>query len=91
MNYDPNIRWANQTVLLRLQSWDYIGTAEVTIGGNCKGANILQSAMDQWLEETYEVVLSKETEEEIETLLVEDDLEALIVGAEIIKIEKDEK
>lgn len=90
MNYDPNIRFSRQAVLLKLQSWDYIGTAEVVIGGNCKGASVIHSAISEWLDETEEVTLSKETEDEIETLLVEDDLADLIVGVEIIGIEKDE-
>ncbi len=44
--YDPNIRWANHTVEISLQQGDARGTVTVEVGGNCKGADILSSAVE---------------------------------------------
>lgn len=46
MNYDPNIRWNDTVVELRLQQWEYSGTLRVVVGGNCKGRSVLESAME---------------------------------------------
>lgn len=44
--YDPNIRWAVHTVEITYQAWDYTTTAQVTVKGNCRGMDILKSAVD---------------------------------------------
>lgn len=46
MNYDPNIYEGTHTVKVTLQEWDYTGYVIMTISGNCKGASILESAID---------------------------------------------
>lgn len=46
MNYDPNIYEGTHTIKVTLQEWDYTGYVIMTIGGNCKGASILQDALD---------------------------------------------
>lgn len=44
-NYDPNVRFAMHVVELTYMVWDYKITAKVQIGGNTKGASILNSAI----------------------------------------------
>lgn len=43
--YDPNIRWAEHTVELTYQLWDYKATATVSVNGNCRGFSVLHSAV----------------------------------------------
>ena len=47
MNYDVNIQWARQTVRLTFGMWEARATMEVDVGGNCKGADIFDSALYQ--------------------------------------------
>lgn len=56
-NYDPNIRWADQTVKVTLGTWQYRTTREVVIGGNSKGANIFDH-----IEESVLALLMKEND-----------------------------
>jgi len=46
MNYDPNIMFGVNTVKVTLQQWEYSGYVIMTIGGNCKGADIIKDASD---------------------------------------------
>lgn len=52
-NYDPNIRWAIHVVELTYMVWDYKFTAKVQVGGNTKGASILQLAIGIYADKLY--------------------------------------
>lgn len=43
--YDPNIRWAKQTVKITLMQWGYKAELTATVGGNCQGFDIFESAI----------------------------------------------
>lgn len=45
-NYDPNIRFATQKVAITFQCWDYKTTKVAHIGGNCKGLDVIETAVD---------------------------------------------
>lgn len=51
---DPNVRWGKKKVRLVYQMWQYKHEAFVTIGGNCRGKTILESAHEQYMENLYE-------------------------------------
>lgn len=55
MNYDPNIYNSIQTVRLTLQEWEYTGHIAFEIGGNCKGAELLENVID-YLDEDIKFV-----------------------------------
>lgn len=44
-NYNPNIRWGTHVIEVTLQQWEYKNTVVFTMGGNTKGASILDSAL----------------------------------------------
>ncbi len=46
MNYNPNTRDGLHSVEVALQSWEYRGSFVIEIGGNCKGAKILEEALN---------------------------------------------
>lgn len=52
MNYDPNLNNAIHTVRLTFQQWEYTGHIAFEISGNCKGADILATAIDDLYEDT---------------------------------------
>lgn len=98
--YDPNIRWAKQTVEIVIQQWDYTATFTVEVGGNCTGFSVIESAIESIFEEQiptrtdYDdpiayVVLKNAAGDELE---VEDDdeceeewLKNMVVSARIVK------
>lgn len=99
--YDPNIRWAKQKVRLTLKQWAYTATLETTVGGNCQGFDIFDTAINNAWEElpTREypgldepVAYVTLTDPSGETLECEDDeqdfaywLQKMVVGIEIIE------
>jgi hypothetical protein len=101
-NYDPNIHWAKQRVRVTLGQWDYRTVIETTVGGNCKGFEIFDSAVcNAWeslltrkiFEDEYAYV--ELTRANGDTLLCEDDmldgedwLKELVIGIEIVAIEE---
>jgi hypothetical protein len=103
VNYDPNIYMAKQTVRLTLGIWKYRDTREVTLGGNCKGADIVTSAIDDFVQNTMESIEETGQWEYVfadpdgETLSgeifgedwadCENQLRNLVLGAEIVAIE----
>lgn len=50
MDYDPNLtnsgRMAMQTVRLTFGIWEYRKEVEVTVGGNCTGLTVIDSAVE---------------------------------------------
>ena len=42
-NYDPNMRNIIHTVRITLMRWDYVGHIAYRVGGNCKGASLLDA------------------------------------------------
>lgn len=68
-SYDPNITWADHTVEITYQLWDYAKTVEVRVSGNCRGFDILESAFAQHAEGTEfdsddpEIILSRPAED----------------------------
>lgn len=45
-NYDPNIRWGTHTIEVTLQVWEYTGTFQYRVGGNMRGAHLMEDAED---------------------------------------------
>lgn len=68
-NYDPNITWSDHTVEITYQLWDYTKTVEVKISGNCRGFDILESAIAQHADSNEfdnddpEIILSRPAED----------------------------
>ncbi len=62
--YDPAIRWAKTTVRLTYQMWDYRIECDVVVGGNCRGFDVLD-----WAIETHADQLVKEQGDMPELLL----------------------
>jgi hypothetical protein len=105
MNYDPNLvycgRMAEQKVRLTFGQWDYRKTVETVVGGNCRGLEVIDCAVDNVYEdldsdmfENKEILLTKDDGEE---LLCSDDegedmnfLKNMLIAAEIIDIKPDE-
>lgn len=98
-NYDPNITWGTQTVVITYQQWDYTAQFEVEISGNCKGASILDSAISRHAEafETDRGVmtlnrLAEDGSGEFDTLTCESEdldierwLQSMCVGLHIVR------
>ena len=53
-NYDPNIREAVHVVELTYMVWDYKFTHKIQIGGNTKGASVLNYAIGVHADKLYE-------------------------------------
>jgi len=96
MNYDPNLttsgRMATQTIELTFQQWEYTATFTTTVGGNCRGYNIFDAAIDNVFEdlggEDGEMTLKKENGDTLAVELWEDDImKDMLVGARIVAIE----
>ena len=100
MNYDPNLtnsgRMADQTVELTFQQWEYTATRTTTVGGNCTGLSVIESAVDNIFDdlggEDGEIVLSKPNGDTLACELWENKLADMLVGARITAItpEKEE-
>jgi len=103
-NYDPNIQWARHSFELTFMQWDYSLTIEVDVCGNCKGADLFDSAISTCFDELYDqdddlaaIVLKRpaedgEGEDTLEVSLYdESDLEALCMSIKITKHEEEAK
>lgn len=56
-DYDPNyFSDSTHTVRVHLQSWEFKGHHDVTIKGNCKGAEILSSAIEWFVEDISGII-----------------------------------
>lgn len=42
-NYDPNFK-GTHTIRVTFMQWDYVGHVAFTVGGNCRGATLLDSS-----------------------------------------------
>jgi hypothetical protein len=47
IDFDPNKRWAKHRVRMTFGLWDYRVTLEEIIGGNCRGLDVLESAISE--------------------------------------------
>lgn len=94
-SYDPNKRWHPQTVVIRLQQWEYSKEMMVTIGGNCLGYEIFDAAVNKAIDglEKYAGVFFVVLEDDDgNTLTCADDedrteywFKEMITGIEIVK------
>lgn len=107
MDYDPNLvlcgRHADQRVKLTFGNWDYRAEFTVTVGGNCRGLTVIESAVGmvydrlpvsrgKW--QLAELILTRVNGDR---LSCEDDadkgeewLKDMLIGAEIISIEPEQ-
>lgn len=100
MNYDPNIKFAKQSVRLTFGLWDYRFVTEVDVGGNCKGQSIIESAVDNYFDklpfvqvdggDMSSITLARQNGD---SLKCDDDelrgiewLKNMLIGAEIVSI-----
>jgi len=96
-NYDPNNRFGVHLVQLTFQQWKYKFTVEVTVRGNCKGMDILNSAVDNFFNDLYEsqgeypeLVMQDEEGNELETGMEdEEELKEMLVEAKILSFTKE--
>ena len=104
MNYDPNMTMcgniAKQTVRLTFGQWQYRGTMDVEIGGNCMGFSVIDSAayaaFEKCWSEDDEIARIVLTDADGNTLSCtdyedrcEDWLKDMLLAAEIISIRAD--
>lgn len=54
--YDPNIRLSTHTVRVTLMQWDYIGHIAYEIGGNTRGAEVLEADFLEYIDEANDLV-----------------------------------
>ncbi len=88
MNYDPNLTcsgsMASQTVRLTFALWQYRSQAEVIIGGNCTGLEVISAAVGSVYDkleqrsiynsaDTYAVLLMADPNDPTQTLECGDD------------------
>lgn len=108
MNYNPNLvncgRMARQTIRLTFGMWDYRAEKETTVGGNCLGLEVIETAVENVYDrlpedshgyEVKEIILKNNAGDE---LICRDDedraddwLKEMLVKAEIVAIEEDKK
>ena len=101
-NYDPNLtssgNTAKQTVELTFQQWAYSTTRTVTVGGNCTGLSVIETALESVYDALpttgYDAAYIDMTDADQGVLTVEDLderdydwLNSLLVSARIIAIE----
>jgi hypothetical protein len=94
MNYDPNLtnsgRMATQTVELTFQQWEYTATKTTTVGGNCTGLDVIESAIGNIEEElgydAGEIILTNAAGDTLGCELWENKLEDMLVCARIVSI-----
>jgi hypothetical protein len=102
LNYDPNIRRATQKVKLTFAQWEYRWEAIGEVGGNCKGLDIFDSAVNGVNDDLWAAVEDGDhpciemKNDTGESLFVEpyddygdDWLKQMLISAEIISIEKE--
>ena len=88
MNYDPNLTcsgsMASQTVRLTFAMWQYRASADVVIGGNCTGLEVISAAVRAVYDklkqrsiysndDTYAVILMADPNDPAQTLECADD------------------
>lgn len=101
-NYDPNLtssgNMAKQTVELTFQQWQFSTTRTVTVGGNCTGLSVIETAIENVYDTLpttgYDAVYIELTDADQGELIVEDLderdydwLNSLLVSARITAIE----
>jgi len=94
MNYDPNLtnsgRMATQTVELTFQQWEYTATETTTVGGNCTGLDVIESAIENIEEELGyddgEIILTNADGGTLVCELWEEKLKDMLVCARIVAI-----
>ena len=104
VDFDPNFRYTKQRVKVTFGMWKYRATRITTIGGNCTGITVIDSAVESIAEELIESFDEKDDEVfmtmvdgrkelrcEPEDECVEDWLKNMVVKAEIISYEKEKK
>ena len=93
-SYDPNFQGVH-TIRVTFMQWDYIGHVAFEIGGNCKGAELMdftflecdnQEDIDRYSEENeiYTAVLKNADGNALEVEGNEADFKAMAVGIEIV-------
>lgn len=106
IDFDPNLtmcgRFADQRVTLTFGLWEFRASITVTVGGNCTGLTVIESAIARALEtlldehERYaRIVMTNSAGDTLETD-DEDDrgeewLAKMLISAEIISIEPEKK
>ena len=101
-NYDPNITWARHTFELTFMQWDYSLKMTVEVRGNCRGAVLIDSAIDCAFYELYDdeednavIVLTRPADHGVgdDTLEVtldwQGELKSLCVSAVLVKHEEE--
>ena len=102
-NYDPNIYWSRHTYKVTLQCWEYVGSITCDMGGNLKGFEVMQAAIEGIADDLYEkygenptIELTKTVEGETHTLYCQPDGEdidrwllSMVVAVELIKYEEE--
>lgn len=98
ITYDPNKTWHPQTVRLTLAQWRYKKEIEITVGGNCFGFTVMESAVSSAFDHLdirtafgREIAFVELVDDEGDTLLCHDDegkeedwFRSMIVAVEII-------
>lgn len=86
---------AKQTVELTFQVDDYVATKTATVGGNCLGFSVIESAVENVFDdlggEDGELTLTRPNGDTTSVELWEFELKDLLVAARITSIEPDEK
>lgn len=86
---------ATQTVELTFQQWEYTATKTTTVGGNCTGLGVIESAIDNIEEELGyddgEIILTNAAGDTLRCELWENKLEDMLVCARIIAIKPDDQ
>lgn len=68
-----------------LQQWDYKETIKVSCGGNMSGLEVIIGAIEFYLDDHNEVILTRENGDTLSVDLTrEDDLKELVVGVRLI-------
>ena len=100
MNYGPNLvycgRMATQTVRLTFGIWEHRKIMDVTVGGNCRGLDVIKAAVENAYEllpaaphasESKTITLTDASGEDLECVEDEGDwLKNMLIAAEIIDI-----
>ncbi len=101
-NYDPNLtscgNKATQTVELIFQQWQYRATRTVSVGGNCTGLSVIETALESVYDALpttdWDAAFIEMTDDQQGTLTAEDIddrdydwLNSLLVSARIVAIE----
>ena len=99
-NFDPNLRWTEQTYEATFMQWDYVWKARATICSNSRGADLFKDAIGQIFDELADkqgtdlvtIVMDRHTGDpkEFDQLLCdledEDELIDLCVGITLVEV-----